>query len=130
MEKYYKFKCKSATVITVNSMSAVTVCECVCVCVCASRHRPDVRHQRIHVPQHHRCDVSKDEGRRRPNDQRRGQEAETLLEPPHGRLRVCVCLCVCSCVTLSCTHTWTWKHTLIQSRQQPSSSLLHFHCLI
>lgn len=56
--------------------------------------RPDVRHQRIHVFQHHRCDVRKDEGRRRPDDQRCGQEAQTLLEPPHGRLRVRVCVCV------------------------------------
>ena len=56
--------------------------------------RPDVRHQRIHVFQHHCCDVRKDEGRHRPDDQRCRQEAQTLLEPPHGRLRVCVCVCV------------------------------------
>ena len=83
--------------------------------------RPDVRHQRVHMLQHHRCDVSKDEGRRRPDDQRCRQEAQTLLEPPHGRLRVCVCVCVCVCVFVLLVHSvlyTTHKQTLTYSRQQ------------
>ena len=76
--------------------------------------RPDVRHQRVHMLQHHRCDVSKDEGRRRPDDQRCRQEAQTLLEPPHGRLRVCVCVCVCVAGSLCPVHN-TQTNTDIQS---------------
>lgn len=74
--------------------------------------RPDVRHQRIHVFQHHRCDVRKDEGRRRPDDQRCGQEAQTLLEPPHGRLRVCVCDAGSLCPVHS-TQTLIYKSTAV-----------------
>lgn len=55
--------------------------------------RPDVRHKRIHVSQHHRRDVREDEGRRRPDDQSGREEAHSLLEPPHGALTGCVHWC-------------------------------------
>lgn len=46
---------------------------------------PDVGHERVHVSEQHRRDVSEDEGGRRPDDQGDGQEAHALLEPPHDR---------------------------------------------
>lgn len=54
---------------------------------CASVWRPDVGHERVHVLEQHRRDVSEDEGCRCPDDQGDGQEAHALLEPPHdGRV--------------------------------------------
>lgn len=73
----------------------------VCVCV---RLRPDVRHQRIHMSQHHRCDIGEDEGRRGPDDQSGGQEAQTLLEPPHDLLSLSVRVCVCDAGSLCPVH--------------------------
>lgn len=60
----------------------VWVCECA-----ATTAAPDVGHERVHVLEQHRRDVSEDEGRRCPDDQGDGQEAHALLEPPHdGRV--------------------------------------------